>query len=148
MKLVPADAAHIPFLAERMRKSDKRECEAFGLSPAAALRSALASSLWALTALVEDEPHAMLGICSRNMLEGVGVPWMLGTDRVYASGRLLLKHGRGLRDAMHQTFPALENYVATENDRAIRFLRWLDFELHADTVNIGGVPFVRFARRV
>lgn len=148
MRLVSAEAVHIPFLAGSMREADRRECEAFGLSPADALGGALTRSMWALTALVEDQPHAMLGICARSMIEGVGVPWMLGTERIYSSGRLLLKYGRELRDEMHATFPCLENHVAADNARAIRFLRWLDFEICEEVTNIGAVPFVRFSRRV
>lgn len=144
MRLVPAERSHIPLIA--MRDADKRECGAFGHSPGAALENALRGSLWALTAMAGDEPVAMLGVTPLSMVEGVGVPWMLGSDRIYDSSRALIRLVPPVIAEMHETFPQLENYVSTDNARAMAFLRHFDFELSGDVRIVGGVPFQRFTR--
>ena len=94
MRLVEAAPEHIPFLAEHMRPADVVECAACGRDPLSALHNALRVSLWALTAIVDDEPHAMMGVASRSMMEAAGIPWMLGTERVYDHARDLVRYGR------------------------------------------------------
>lgn len=128
-----------------MRPHDVSECAAFGLRPAAALYRALASSLWALTALVDDEPHAMVGVASLSMMEGIGEPWMLGTERIYDHGRDLVRHTPAILAEMFSTFSRLENIVSADNDRAISFIRYAGFELCDDVRMVGGVPFIDFA---
>ena len=146
MILVEALPEHISHLAENMRPDDVAECAAFGSSPADALSSGLRSSLWALTAIEDEEPVAMLGVSPKSMIEGIGVPWMLGTERVYESGRALLSLAPPVIAEMAETFPTLENYVSAANERALRFLRWAGFEIWPEPVQVGDVSFLRFAR--
>lgn len=146
MRLVEASPSHIPFLAEHMRSADVMECTAIGRSPQEALSTALRSSLWALTAIVDDEPHAMLGVTSRNMIEGVGVPWMLGTERVYDHGRDLLRYSPQILAEMHASFPVLENLVSADNVRALRYIRRVGFEFRLEPHIIGGIAFVHFRK--
>lgn len=145
MKLVEASPGHIPYLAENMRSADVREVTALGRSPGDALDAGLRSSLWALTA-IEDEPVAMLGVAPKSMIEGIGVPWMLATERAYDHARVLLSLAPRILAEMQSTFHLLENVVDTENVRALRFLRWAGFEIYEDAFQIGDVSFVRFAR--
>lgn len=146
MNLVEASPDHIPYLAENMREADVREVGALGRSPREALESGLRSSLWALTA-IEDEPVAMLGVASRSMIEGIGVPWMLGTERIYDSGRAMVALVPPVIAEMAATFSRLENIIDKENERALRFLRWAGFSVGDDPLMIGGVSFLRFERR-
>ncbi len=146
MRFVAADAAHIPLLAKHMRADDVRECAAFGRAPAEALRHGIMSSLWALTAIVDGEPHAVMGVASRSMIEGIGVPWMLGTNRVYDHGRDLLRHAPSVINEMHATFGRLENLVSVDNVRALRFLRRVGFEICGAPINVGEVSFVHFRK--
>lgn len=146
MRLVEADRAHIPFLAANMRPDDVAECAAFGRGPEAALRHGLGASLWALTAIVDDAPHAMMGVAPASMIEGRGVPWMLGTERIYAHARDLARHTPAILGEMLATFSRLENLVSARNVRAIRYLRHAGFELSADPVMVGGTAFVLFSK--
>lgn len=146
MMLVEADASHIPYLAAHMRPADVAECAAMGRRPESALVNAVKSSLWAVTAIVDDRPHAMLGVASRSMMGSVGVPWMLGTERVYDHARDLVRHAPAIIAEMHQTFDHLENMVAAGNNRAIRFLRHVGFEICDVPINVGGTAFVHFRR--
>lgn len=146
MRLVEARPSHIPFLAQHMRGADVLECGAFGRTPRAALSSGLGSSLWALTAIVDDAPHAMMGVTSTSMIAGLGVPWMLGTERVYDHARDLARWTPIIIGEMHKTFPVLENLVWVGNDRAIRFIRRAGFEICDAPINVGGTAFVHFRR--
>lgn len=144
MRLVPAEPDHIAPLAARMREMDRIEVAAFGKSPASALRHGLASSLWALTALVDDEPHAMLGVAPVSMIAGLGAPWMLGSERIYRHGRELVRYGPGIVAEMRRDFERLENVVHIGNARALRFLRRFGWEISEQQEVHGGVAFVRF----
>jgi hypothetical protein len=127
-----------------MRDADRIEVGALGRSPEQALRAGLGASLWALTALVDEEPHAMIGVAPKNMMEGLGVPWMLGSESIYDHGRELVRYGPGIIAEMRRSFERLENIVHIENHRAIRFLRHFGWEISDEPVTIGGIDFVRF----
>ena len=146
MRLVEATPDHIPHLAANMRDADVREVRALGRSPRDALEAGLRASLWALTA-IDDEPVAMLGVAPKSMLEGVGVPWMLGSERVYSSGRALLSFAPRVIAEMEATFARLENVVDANNVRALRFLRWSGFTVGDIPTECGGVKFLHFERQ-
>lgn len=145
MKLVSAEPEHIPFLAEHMREADRRECGAWGRNPEQALNRALKSSVWALTAIVDDEPHAMMGVTPLNAIEGIGIPWMLGTERIYDSPRLLLRYGPAIIGEMREQFPTLTNMVAADNDRAKTFIRHFGWEISERQTIVGDVALQRFS---
>jgi hypothetical protein len=145
VNLVPAARAHIPVLAAAMREWDVMECKAVGHTPEAALRDGLSRSLWALTAIEDGEPVAMLGVSPRSMIEGTGTPWMLGTERIYSGARDLLRWGPGIISEMEWSFPVLSNMVAAGNDRAIRFLRHWGWRISSKRVCVGGIDFVEFS---
>lgn len=127
-----------------MREADRIEVRAFGKSPRRALEHGLAASLWALTALVDDEPHAMMGVAPRSMIEGVGIPWMLGSERIYDHARDLARYGPGIIGEMRASFERLENVVHIQNHRALRFLRHFGWQVSDEPEVIGGLEFVRF----
>lgn len=116
-----------------------------GHAPADALRDGLARSLWVLTAMVDDRPEAMLGVAPRSMIEGTGVPWMLGTDAVYSGAREFVRYGRGIISEMEWSFPVLSNFVAAGNARAIGFLKHWGWRISSQRVSVGGVDFVEFS---
>lgn len=131
-----------------MREADRIECAAKGRGPRDALVLSLASSDFALTALVDDSPHAMFGVGPLNLADSVGVPWFLGTDEVFRHPRELLRYGPRVVAAMHDRFRRLENVVSADNARALSLLAKLGFQVEGEAGLIGGVPFVRFWRGV
>lgn len=128
-----------------MRDMDRLEAHAFGMTPEKALRHGMKSSVWSLTALVDDEPHAMMGVAPVNMIEGIGVPWMLGSERIYHHARDLARYGPGIIAEMRGSFERLENVVHIGNHRALRFLRHFGWTISEQPETIGGVEFVRFS---
>lgn len=143
--LIAADITHIPIIAAEMRPHDVVECEAFGDNPADALRKAFNRSLWSLTAIEDDEPIAMMGVISQNMIEGKGVPWMLGTEAIYNNPRPIVTFGKPVISMMRETFSSLENLVSMDNTRAISFLQHFGWKISQDVYTVGDVQFVRFS---
>lgn len=129
-----------------MRAIDRLETEAVGHSPRVALRLGLASSILCWTAMRDGEPEAMFGLVVQSLIGGVGRPWLLGTDRLSDGMRELVVWSPRFVAIMEAETPVLENYVAVENRRSIRYLRHLGFAVAPDPVNIGGVPMLHFSK--
>ncbi|MFY9350536.1 MAG: hypothetical protein WBL20_16855 [Sphingobium sp.] len=127
-----------------MRDIDRAECRAMGHKPKEALRLARRRAVWSLTAMIDGEPAALFGLVVLNMVEGVGVPFFLGTDAVYKQARTLLVRGPSVIALMRQTTPTLVNLVSVDNDNAIRLLKWWGFDVGAEVEPHGGVDFVSF----
>lgn len=127
-----------------MRAADKLECAALGRTPKDGLRSGLRDSLAPLTVLVDGRPEAMLGLVPDSLLKGSGIVWMLATDALYAQKRGLVSFGRDVLDWLAADFREIGNIVSAENERAIRFLRFLGFHVGGPIEVHGGVAFVPF----
>jgi ribosomal protein S18 acetylase RimI-like enzyme len=128
-----------------MRQWDQVEAKAMGHSPAAALMLGMAASVDCYTVMIDGKPEGMIGMVPKNILEGEGAPWMLGTDAIYANPRALLTLSRRVVRIWRDSLPNLRNVVAAENARAIRYLRRLGFAVGDERVSVGGVDFVTFA---
>lgn len=148
VSIVPASRGHVGRIARRMRAADVEECAAKRRTPACALRISLASSSFALTALVDGSPHAMFGVTPYSLADGVGRPWFLGTDEVYRHPRQMIETGDAIVEIMQDSFRRLENVVSASNDRAIRLLRRWGFSVGGEAQLIGGVSFIPFWRGV
>ena len=146
IRLVPAAAHHVGPLAARLRRIDRIECAAMGLSATAALDRGLATSAQCWTALVDDLPQAMFGVVVESAATGDAVPWFLGSDEVAAHGSALVRLGPSIVRAMHRHGRTLRNYVSAENCRAIRLLTHWGFVVLPDPIPVRGVPFRLFIR--
>lgn len=138
-----ADVAQI---ASRMRQYDQIEARAHGLSPTDALRLGAASSLECYTALVDGEPEAMFGVSPASLLDGIGQPWLLASDRAYDCGRAWVRIAPLFIARFARRFPRMENHVHAENHRAKRVIRALGFDIAPEAVQIGGEPMLKFSR--
>ncbi len=98
------------------------------------------------TGLLHDVPIAMFGVTPVSVIEGVGRPWLLGTDDVPACARALVREAPRYIDAMHARFRRLENMVAVENVDAIRLLTHWGFVVEGEPVDVRGVAMVGFWR--
>lgn len=127
-----------------MRAIDRAECAAFGHAPRQALRGGLAASDFALTAMIEGRPAAMLGVVTLSAVEGLGRPWLLGTDEIYRQGRALVTLGPRVIDTMLGRHRELRNLVSAGNTRAIRLMERWGFTVEAQVQAIGGLAFREF----
>lgn len=141
----PGDCEH---LAANLRAADVAEVEgATGSTDMlACIKASVDASLYCWSAVDQDEQLvAMVGIVPADLLSGLGVPWMLGTDLVERHQRALVRLSRSYIPSMRQALPKLVNYVDARNERAIRFLRHAGFYVGKDEPHGPfGLPFHPF----
>ncbi len=148
IEIVNYEPDHGAYIAQNMRLSDRREIYYLSLlSPAAAIRSCMAFSDMAYTAMADGVPFLMWGVTRRTFVSDVGNPWLLGTDEAnnhqYRFGRQTLTYFA----EMSSRFERMENYALAENKRALRWIKWAGFDIY-ETLPYGafGAPFVRFGK--
>lgn len=145
--IVPATSEHARELAMTMRQADRDEAFAqTGQHPALALGMTVGSSVAAWTGLVDGVVACMFGVTG-NEGEEVGHPWMIGSRLIVKHQRAFLRRNRAVVEEMQSLFPVLENYVDERNSIAIRWLKWLGFDIF-ETEPHGPykLPFHRFRR--
>lgn len=136
--VIPALPDHALSIAPRMRKADAREVMASsGHRPLEALMHSLDHSDWAMTGMADGVPEVMFGVCTLNLLNRIGAPWLLGTDAVQRHYRPFLRASVLWKSQMMSEYVELHNMVDDRNEISKRWLRWLGFSL-AEPVDIGG----------
>lgn len=146
----PARPEDADTLLRGLRQCDRREAEATvgAANVEAAMHASLESSLVAWAAEVDGELAAVFGVAALSVLNGIGVPWMMGTDLLDRMPRAVIENTRAYIPRMLVLFPHLTNFVDARNQRSIRLLRWLGFEIRpAEPFGAQGLPFHRFEMR-
>jgi hypothetical protein len=143
--VVSADTGHVALIASRARRADRDELWAASrMTPAEALLYGMAEGN-AFTGIVEGEPVCMFGIVRANVLGGLGVPWLVGTDGIERNARAFLRESRPVFDALRTGYHTLANHVDERNAVAHRWLRWLGFTLlQPEPHGPDGLPFRPF----
>jgi len=144
---VPSD---VDRLAPRLREADRLEVEAAsGLSPLEALRHGYEHSEDPRTVMLANDPIALFGVVPFPYPQyDWGVPWMLGSDAV-------LEHWFGFArgsvrefEILRRPYSVLTNHVDPRNELAVRWLRWLGFDLlETAPYGVAGLAFTRFEWR-
>jgi hypothetical protein len=137
----PGDAEAI--LAD-LRPADAAEMRALGSEPEPALRESLRISSWSATGLVDDAPVCLFGVAPTVALQGIGAPWMFATEGLARVRRPFIEACRPVVDVMLQDYPRLQNLVHAQNLGALRWLRWLGFEISKGTLTHNGHAFHLF----
>lgn len=127
VRIVPVEPWHLPYVAERMRAIDARECrEIGGVEPLAALERSIASPGPRWTALFDDEPVALFGVTQDTLLGGdIGTAWLLGTDRLQRDWRAFARASKPVVAELLMRYRALSNVLLTDNTLCMRWLAWL-----------------------
>lgn len=139
---------HVRYVAKHMRRGDRDEIWASNhILPKAALVEGVRISRWSRTGLVEGVPACIMGVSPRSILSGIGTPWMLCTDQLERAQRPMLRLSHAMIDRMLAEFPTLINWVDNRNVTAIKWLRWLGFDVE-DPVPYGAdqMLFCRFSK--
>lgn len=148
-RVVFAAREHIDWIAPRMRQADVDEVRAAsGKSPREALEYSFARSHEVYTVMFDDEPAAMFGVGWVNIMNGIGAPWLLGTDLIEKNYRHFLRGSRWWISQLSGRYDVLTNIVDDRNAVSKRWLSFLGFTLF-DPVIIGVErrPFRKFELR-
>jgi hypothetical protein len=130
IRIVPAELAHVYALAANMRQDDQREATELGSDPRRALRACFRGSLIRRTAFVDDAIAAMWGLAGVALAD-IGNPWLATTAAIERVPVSFVRQAKAELAAMLSLYPILENYVAADYVRAVRFLEVLGFALDA-----------------
>ncbi len=143
----PVGPVSIGWVAAHLRAGDRAEVWASGRREPldAIVRSvALSSHVWA--GWIDGEPAAVFGVGPASLASGVGVPWLLGAEILDRHPLALMEVSRDWLARVLTIYPHLENHVDARNRRALRWLDWLGFTIHApEPHGPFGLPFHRFS---
>lgn len=149
MEICAAEPEHLAFIAENMRQSDVDQLWATAeVTPELGLKINIDISRTARVVLIENEPVAAFGVvCSEDEFGRLcGSPWLLATDTVERHRFTLCAVARAyLKGLKAGEFDNLLNYVDARDEKLIKWLRWLGFEVH-EPVAFGpfDLPFCLF----
>lgn len=151
LAIVPPAEKLLEHIGANMLQADQDEVYASsGFTPREAVFTSVDLSFQSLVAVVDGVPEAVFG-CSIMDREGlVGVPWMLSTGNLGHWRKEFLRRSREIVGLWSGMFPVLTNCVDARHVVAIRWLRWLGFEI-AETIDAYGhakVPFHRMELNV
>lgn len=137
---------HAEYIAARMRQADREEIWAsHKAEPLEALLKGMRAADSCYVVMVDEEPVVMCGVAPMVGDPSVGVPWLLGTDKILRYQRSLLRLCRPQLAAMRGKYVELVNYVSCTNTVSIRWLRWMGFSF-GEIIQVGKEEnlFVKF----
>lgn len=143
---IKPNSKDIQYIAQNMRDQDVTEVYASGgYTPIDALNQSLECSTLSSIALINDEPCAALGLVIPSLLGGIGIPWLLGTEKVVQNKKVFMKETKsGILD-MLTLCDKLVNYVHKENTVSVRWLKYMGFTLYEpEPFGIYGELFHKF----
>lgn len=143
LELRPVTQDAIDYVLAHLSAADRAEMQASGLQdPPEVFATAAAEAPIAHAVYLDGEPVAILG-CNAGPVEGIGIPWMIGTDKAAQTGVAGAVLSRRTVAQMRHRFTHLTNWVHCEHRRAIRWLKWLGFRVKQHPVGPNGA-FLEF----
>jgi hypothetical protein len=136
-------------LAPNLRQADKDEVWAsHGLGPLEALQFSFLLSEEANTIISDNED--IIGMFGVTKHGDIGIPWLLMSDDIYQPShvRQFVPTSKKWVKEVQERYKILVNYVAQDNDKAIKWLRLLGFTFISLEPNYGvnPKPFYEFVR--
>jgi hypothetical protein len=144
--IVPATRAHVAALDGHLRAGDAAEVAAAGITQGEALYGSMARSLWAWAALDAGEVCAVWGIIADSLTDQHARAWLLTGPGVDRNRKAFLRHTRAWCARMAEVFPVLSADVSADYGCAIRWLRWLGFDVLPAAPCASGALFHRVER--
>lgn len=146
--VVPATEEHVGgIIAAGFREADLLELSRAGTRPPEeSLYEAFIRSDVRYTGLINDTPVMMFGVTPFGIMGQTGIPWMLGTKELETCWRtlgILSKRGVNL---FKRDYKYLMNYVDSENEGSVNWLKWLGFTVYPEKLPTGlnGGMFYKF----
>lgn len=118
-------------IAPYLREDDVAECRRFGHTAEQAVRSSYEQSDYVWLAYVDGKPACLIGVGRTCILGNIGTPWFLTTpvmETAAAKKELIRLSPTFVSDFMLH-YDALYNYVDAKYIKALRWLKWLGFEI-------------------
>jgi hypothetical protein len=137
---------HIAHVSDNLREGDRVELRAGGVASILnALQKSVNQSQYCSTALLDGTPCAIFGLVKTDILSGIGIPWLLGTDLIDKGRRhFIVETKRGV-DEMLTICPTLINVVHVENKKTIRWLKSMGFKFGKPApIGVRGEMFMQF----
>ena len=142
----PTQPEDITELAPRLRECDVKEVKASnGVTPLQALQFC-ATSKECNSIIHENRIIGMFG-CA-DMGDGVGSPWLLGSDEIPDIKEHFLPQSKEWVERMQDQYKVLINYIDARNSYAFKWLKFLGFEFTKDVPDYGYEKrtFIEFMR--
>lgn len=118
----------VEHVAANMRQADQDEIWASSNAlPLPGLIESLRLSHFSSVAVINGEPIAVFGLVITQILGGVGVPWLLGTNAIDKHFRIFVRQAFILVDEMSRKCSTLVNYVHAENLKSVKLLKAVGF---------------------
>lgn len=136
--IVPATAALLSDLGSRLRDQDRAELALQGATfDEATVRVLVSRDTW--VGMADGQPVVAFGALPSSILGGAASLWLLATPELYPHTRTFIRSARPVLAAIHARHPQLTSIVLQSNVVAIRWLRWLGFDVveqpHARGIN-------------
>ena len=151
IEIRPANIDDALDLAPRLRRDDKWEvmCSS-GLNSIDALTQSIQFSEMCWTALLDNRPEIIWGVCKFPPDPSMGIVWLLSSEELYKiPGRFHRESVKGIAK-MHESFDTLFNYVAAVNMKSRKWLESLGFTAREtiEQYGVGKQPFILYARTI
>ncbi len=128
VKFVEPSIDLIDLIAKDMRQADVSEIWASDhYTPKEALVTGLDISHKSVVITIDNEPVVIIGLVIKDILPGVGVPWMLGTNNCIKYKRYFITLVPAIINEMLDVCPKLFNYVHINNKVSIQWLKRIGF---------------------
>ncbi len=147
-------AEDIVYIALNMRTADVAELKAAhgdDCDIGALLSRSVDNSTLVRTTVdaLTGEPVAIFGVAPASLLGATGIPWMLGTEKMFDYPRELWRDGRRWVGEMLVLFSHLANFVDARNEASIKWLKRFGFTVEApQPYGVTGLPFCRFEKKL
>lgn len=143
----PVSAEIVELMAETAREADRAEFQAIqGWSVLDELRRAVELSYYCRAFYLQGELAGIFG-CIRHD-EDTGWPWLISGAAVDKGRKAFLIACREQVAIMRRNHPVLLNFTDARYSRALAWMRWMGFEMHAAVpYGVNGEPFHPFTMR-
>ena len=129
VEVVEGKDSHVDAIVGNLRKADRDEVmSATGKDPDIALIDAWKTSVFRWAILLDGIVIGVFGV-SETSVKDIGVPWLLGTDKMKEIKISFVRQCKIYIDSMLDRFDRLINYVDARNTDSIKWLRWCGFHV-------------------
>lgn len=127
------------FLFSNLKEEDKKEVLANGYTLKETVEATLKHTKRGIAAFKDDKLLCIFGYRQNGFLGGGAIVWLLGTKYFdatdYEIKREFLKQSKKTITKWRKKFFLLENYVDSEYEASIRWLKWLGFTIDEPAKN-------------